>query len=161
MDTGPETHRLPGDPFGADSFGSESFGVDPFAAAPLGVEPLPVAGREIGPVTERELRPAGRLRLWQILPIVAVATVGSLMFAFPLAFETGGGGAVVGMLGLLLTAASAGWGAMATRRAGYTWPGLPRQGSGRAAGWRALLLYTAVVALLLALALWRVARING
>ncbi|MBC3844186.1 hypothetical protein GXW82_40535 [Streptacidiphilus sp. 4-A2] len=150
MDTGPETHRLPGDPFGPD-FGSD----------PLGVEPLPGLGLELGPVTERELRPAGRLRLWQILPIIALATVGSLMFAFPLAFESGGGGAVVGMLGLLLTAASAGWGAMATRRAGYAWPGLPRQGSGRAADWRTLLIYTAVAALALALALWRVARISG
>ena len=154
MDTGPETHRLPGDSFNS--------GFEPgFGAEPPVSEPLPGAGLDIGPVTERELRPAGRLRLWQILPIIAVATVGSLMFAFPLAFESGGGGAVVGMLGLLLTAASAGWGAMATRRAGYAWPGLPRQGSGRAAGWRALLSYTAIAACLLALALWRVARING
>jgi hypothetical protein len=158
MDTGPETHRLPSDPFGP-SFGP---GPEPdFDPDQSASEPLLASGLDLGPVTERELRPVGRLRLWQILPIVAVATIGSLMFAFPLAFESAGGGAVVGMLGLLLTAASAGWGAMATRRAGYGWPGLPRQGSGRAAGWRALLGYTAVAALLLALALWRVASING
>jgi hypothetical protein len=158
MDTGPETHRLPGESF-VPSLGP---GLEPdFDPDTPGPELPPGTALDLGPVTERELRPVGRLRLWQILPIVAVATVGSLMFAFPLAFESGGGGAVVGMLGLLLTAASAGWGAMATRRAGYAWPGLPRQGSGRAAGWRALLSYTAVAALLLALALWRVARING
>jgi hypothetical protein len=158
MDTGPETHRLPGDSY-STGLGP---GLEPDFDPDLpGSEPLPVSALDLGPVTERELRPVGRLRLWQILPIVAVATIGSLMFAFPLAFESGGGGAVVGMLGLLLTAASAGWGAMATRRAGYGWPGLPRQGSGRAAGWRALLGYTALAALLLALALWRVARING
>ena len=151
MDTGPETHRLHGHPPFEPDFDPDG----------LGSEPLPGERMEIGPVLERELRPEGRLRLWQIIPIIAVATAGSLMFAFPLAFESGGGGAVVGMLGLLLTAASAGWGAMATRRAGYAWPGLPRQGSGRAAGWRALLGYTAIAACLLALALWRVARING
>jgi hypothetical protein len=146
MDTGPETRRLTEDPFG------------PEGPAP---EPLPGEGLELGPVRERELRPERRLRLWQIVPIVAIAIFGSLMFAFPLAFESGGNGAVVGMLGLLLTAASAGWGAMAARRAGYAWPGLPRQGSGRHAGWRTLLIYTAVSGCLLGLALWRVARING
>jgi hypothetical protein len=146
MDTGPELHRLPEEHFGPEGFGPDV---------------LPGKGRETGPVLERELRPQGLLRLWQIVPIVAIATAGSLMFAFPLAFESGGGGGtVVGMLGLLLTAASAGWAAMATRRAGYAWPGLPRQGSGRAAGWRALLIYTAIAALLLGLALWRVARIG-
>ena len=149
MDTGPETRRLTEDPFGPGADG-------------LDAEPLPGEGLDLGPVRERELRPEGRLRLWQIVPIVALAMFGSLLFAFPLAFESGGGnGAVVGMLGLLLTAASAGWGAMAARRAGYAWPGLPRQGSGRHAGWRALLIYTAVSACLLGLALWRVARING
>jgi hypothetical protein len=150
MDTGPETHRA-----------TRRRHTDPFGPDGLDADPLPGHGLDLGPVTERELRPAGRLRLWQIIPIVAVATMGSLMFAFPLAFESGGGGAVVGMLGLLLTAASAGWAAMATRRAGYAWPGLPRQGSGRAAGWRALLAYTAIALFLLAIAVWRVARING
>ena len=32
-------------------------------------------------------------------PIVALAAIGSLMFAFPLAFEFGDGGAVIAMLG--------------------------------------------------------------
>ena len=148
MDTGPEIHRLPESSLGVDGLG-QSLGPG------LG------QGLETGPVTERELRPEGRLRVWQIIPILAVATFGSLMFAFPLAFESGGGGAVVGMLGLLLTAASAGWGAMATRRAGYTWPGLPRRGSGRTADWRVLLVYTGAAGFLLALALLRVARISG
>jgi len=150
MDTGPETHRLPEDPFGPDGL-------------PLTeLTPLPPADRVgEGHFNERELRPEGRLRPWQIIPIVALAILGSLLFAFPLAFEAGGAGPVVGMLGLLLTAASAGWGAMAARRAGYAWPGLPRQGSGRRAGWRALLIYTAITASVLALALWRVAHIGG
>lgn len=58
----------------------------------------------------RELRPERRLRAWQLAPIVALGVLGSLMFAFPLAFETGDGGAVVAMLGLLLGCCSAGWG---------------------------------------------------
>src|SRR6476620_10619806 len=37
----------------------------------------------------RELRPQLRLRIWQIVPIVALGVLGSLMFAFPLAFESG------------------------------------------------------------------------
>ncbi|WP_370080920.1 hypothetical protein [Streptacidiphilus sp. MAP12-16] len=150
MDTGPETHRLSEDPFGPDGL--------PITE----LTPLPPADSiGEGHFRERELRPEGRLRLWQIMPIVALAIFGSLMFAFPLAFEAGGDGLVVGMLGLLLTAASAGWGAVAARRAGYAWPGLPRQGSGRRAGWRPLLIYTAITLSVLALGLWRVARIGG
>ncbi|MDR3083759.1 MAG: hypothetical protein LBV60_23060, partial [Streptomyces sp.] len=42
-----------------------------------------------GPEVEVELRPQRRLRVWQLAPIVALAAVGSLMFAFPLAFEFG------------------------------------------------------------------------
>jgi protein-S-isoprenylcysteine O-methyltransferase Ste14 len=121
--------------------------------------------RQEPPFRERELRPAGRLRLWQTLPIAAVGILGALMFGFPLAFENsnsnGGGGVVVGMLGLLLVAAAVGWGAVAARRAGYNWPGLPRPDSGRRAGWRVLLGYAAVGALVLALAIWRVARLRG
>jgi protein-S-isoprenylcysteine O-methyltransferase Ste14 len=153
MDTGPETHRLPEDPFGSAAM--------PFAEL-THLTPLPPADSSgDGLVQERELRPEGRLKSWQVVPIAALAILGSLMFAFPLAFEAGDAGSLVGMLGLLLTAASAGWGAIAARRAGYTWPGLPRQGSGGRAGWRALLGYTAFTVLVLALGVWRVSHISG
>lgn len=109
----------------------------------------------------RELRPPRRLRLWQLAPIVGLAAVGSLMFAFPLAFEFGGdGGAVIAMLGLLLCCCAAGWGMMAARRVGYTWPGLPARGSGHRANWRVVLLYALVVAVPASLAIWRVARLR-
>ncbi|MFJ8671811.1 hypothetical protein [Streptomyces sp. NPDC093589] len=109
----------------------------------------------------RELRPPRRLRLWQLAPIVVLAAVGSLMFAFPLAFEFGGdGGAVIAMLGLLLCCCSAGWGMMAARRVGHTWPGLPGRGSGRRADWRVVAVYAAVVIVLAALAIWRVDRLR-
>lgn len=55
-----------------------------------------------GPEVEVELRPQRLLRIWQLAPIVVLAATGSLMFAFPLAFEFGDGGAVVAMLGLLI-----------------------------------------------------------
>lgn len=102
----------------------------------------------------------GRLRIWQIAPIVGLAILGSLMFAFPLAFEFGDGGAVVAMLGLLLSCCAAGWGLMAARRVGYTWPGLPPRGSGRRPDWRFVVLYVVIVALLAALTFWRVARLR-
>ncbi|MEW1752595.1 hypothetical protein ACIQU1_30360 [Streptomyces angustmyceticus] len=108
----------------------------------------------------RELRPPRRLRLWQLAPIVALAALGSLMFAFPLAFEIGGGGAVIAMLGLLLCCCAAGWGMMAARRVGHTWPGLPVPGSGRRADWRVVLLYAVVVAIPASLAILRVARLR-
>ncbi|MDC7336564.1 hypothetical protein [Streptomyces lydicus] len=109
----------------------------------------------------RELRPPRRLRLWQLAPIVGLAAVGSLMFAFPLAFEFGGdGGAVIAMLGLLLCCCAAGWGMMAARRVGHTWPGLPARGSGRRASWRVVLVYALVVAVPASLAIWRVARLR-
>ncbi len=109
----------------------------------------------------RELRPPRRLRLWQLAPIVGLGAVGSLMFAFPLAFEFGGdGGAVIAMLGLLLCCCAAGWGMMAARRIGHTWPGLPARGSGRRASWRVVLLYALVVAVPAALAILRVARLR-
>ncbi|WP_370145424.1 hypothetical protein [Streptacidiphilus sp. EB129] len=153
MDTGPETHRLPEESFGSAGWGSDAFSLPELTPLP------PAEPADEGRFMERELRPERRLRLWQLVPIVGLAVLGSLMFAFPLAFESGG--PLVGMLGLLLTAASAGWGAMAARRAGYAWPGLPRQGSGRRAGWRALLVYTALALSLLALGLWRVSGISG
>ncbi|MFC3574992.1 hypothetical protein ACFOZ0_17255 [Streptomyces yaanensis] len=114
------------------------------------------AGLEV----EVELRPQRRLRIWQLAPIVGLAAVGSLMFAFPLAFEFGDGGAVVAMLGLLICSCAAGWGMMAARRVGSTWPGLPQRGSGRRPDWRVVLAYTVVVIAVVVLAVWRVARLR-
>ncbi|MBW1600848.1 hypothetical protein JJV70_01745 [Streptomyces sp. JJ66] len=129
------------------------------AALPDPDEPAATAPAE--PVESyAELRPPRRLRLWQIAPIVGLAVLGSLMFAFPLAFEFGDGGAVVAMLGLLITGCAAGWGMMAARRVGHTWPGLPARGSGRTADWRVIALYAVVCGTLIALALWRVARLR-
>ncbi|BBC32455.1 Membrane protein [Streptomyces graminofaciens] len=122
-----------------------------------GPEPDEMSG---GPEVEVELRPQRRLRIWQLAPIVGLAAVGSLMFAFPLAFEFGDGGAVVAMLGLLICSTAAGWGMMAARRVGYTWPGLPARGSARRPDWRMVLLYVLVVAAVVVLAVWRVARLR-
>jgi hypothetical protein len=108
----------------------------------------------------RELRPQRLLRFWQLAPIVALGAVGSLMFAFPLAFEFGDGGAVVAMLGLLLCCCSAGWGIMAARRVGCTWPGLPVRGSGERPDWRFVILYVVITVVLAVLAVWRVARLR-
>ncbi|MGA4946612.1 hypothetical protein [Streptomyces cinereoruber] len=109
---------------------------------------------------EVELRPQRRLRIWQLAPIVGLAAVGSLMFAFPLAFGSGDGGAVVAMLGLLISSCAAGWGVMAARKVGHTWPGLPARGSGERPDWRVLALYMATIGALVALAVWRVARLR-
>ncbi|MFD5429804.1 hypothetical protein [Streptomyces sp. NPDC127084] len=117
-------------------------------------------GVVVGAEVEVELRPQRRLRIWQLAPIVGLAAVGSLMFAFPLAFGSGDGGAVVAMLGLLISGCAAGWGLMAARRVGYTWPGLPARGSGERPDWRAIALYTAVTTALVVLAVWRVARLR-
>lgn len=108
----------------------------------------------------RELRPPSRLRIWQLAPIIGLAAAGSLMFAFPLAFEFGDGGAIVAMLGLLLSGCAAGWGMMAARRAGLTWPGLPPRGSATHADWRVVVLYALTVVTIVALAIWRVARLR-
>jgi hypothetical protein len=126
----------------------------------LGEEPEGGLEDPDGQESFRELRPQRRLRIWQLAPIVALATVGSLMFAFPLAFEFGDGGAVVAMLGFLLCCCSAGWAVMAARRVGHTWPGLPARGSGRRPDWRFVLLYFVITALLAVLAFWRVARLR-
>jgi hypothetical protein len=127
--------------------------LDPLAT----VEPLPPIeeGQSFG-----ELRPQRRLRLWQLAPIVALAVGGSLMFAFPLAFESGDAGPVVAMLGLLLCCCAAGWGLMAARRVGQTWPGLPARDSGARPDWRYVAGYAAAIALLAVLAVWRVARLR-
>ncbi|MFI0944174.1 hypothetical protein [Streptomyces sp. NPDC021020] len=127
--------------------------LDPMAA----IDPaLPLDGGQ----SFRELRPQLRLRVWQLAPIVALAVAGSLMFAFPLAFESGDAGPVVAMLGLLLCGCSAGWGLMAARRVGYTWPGLPVRGSGARVDWRYVAGYTVLIVLLAVLAVWRVARLR-
>ncbi|MEO3753978.1 hypothetical protein [Streptomyces sp. B6B3] len=108
-----------------------------------------------------ELRPSRRLRLTQLAPIALLSLMGSLMFAFPLAFAFDqAGGAVVAMLGLLIGCSAAGWGMMAARRVGYTWPGLPPRGSGRRPDWRLLVLYGLGVGLLATLAVWRVAELR-
>ncbi|MEV4973151.1 hypothetical protein [Streptomyces scopuliridis] len=112
------------------------------------------------PEVEVELRPQRRMRIWQLAPIVGLAAIGSLMFAFPLAFGTGDGGAVVAMLGLLISCCAAGWGMMAARRVGHTWPGLPTRTSGERPDWRVIALYVSVAAALVALAVWRVARLR-
>ncbi|MDF6018389.1 hypothetical protein [Streptomyces sp. JH34] len=115
---------------------------------------------DIVPEVEVELRPARRVRIWQLAPIVVLAAAGSLMFAFPLAFEFGGGGAVVAMLGLLISCCAAGWGMMAARRVGHNWPGLPVGGTNERADWRVIALYVGVCGVLVALAVWRVARLR-
>ncbi|MFD7609798.1 hypothetical protein [Streptomyces sp. NPDC059828] len=117
-------------------------------------------GLVVGAEVEVELRPQRRLRIWQLAPIVGLAAVGSLMFAFPLAFGSGDGGAVVAMLGLLISGCAAGWGLTAARRVGHTWPGLPVRGSGERPDWRVIALYTAATAALVVLAVWRVARLR-
>lgn len=112
------------------------------------------------PAFEVELRPQRRLRLWQIAPIVILAASGSLMFAFPLAFEFGDGGAVVAMLGFLISCCAGGWGLMAARRVGYAPPGLPARGSGQRPDWRLALLYALIALGVVALAVYRVARLR-
>ncbi|THA31726.1 MULTISPECIES: hypothetical protein [unclassified Streptomyces] len=135
---------------------------DPARLTPDGPDAPDTAQAEAaaGPEFEVELRPQRRLRIWQIAPIVMLAAAGSLMFAFPLAFEFGDGGAVVAMLGFLISSCAGGWGMMAARRVGYTWPGLPPRGSGRRPDWRMAGLYAMVALALVALAVYRVARLR-
>ncbi|MGW6913588.1 hypothetical protein ACWGB8_07170 [Kitasatospora sp. NPDC054939] len=165
--TGPETGQRSGATAEASGMDSQTLNDLPvlsgFDAPTSYAVALPAldAAAPSGAVHEREIRPRRRLRWWQLLPIVLLATAGSLMFAFPLAFGSGGAGsAMVGMLGMLLTAASLGWGAMAARHAGYKWPGLPRRGSGERAGWKAIVVYTLIALAACALALWRVVHLR-
>ncbi|WP_052851391.1 hypothetical protein [Streptomyces avicenniae] len=129
---------------------------DSYDDAPADGEP-PGEGPEGTDVSYADLRPPRRLRLALFAPIVLLSLLGSLMFAFPLAFAFDDAGAVVAMLGLLIGCSAAGWGMMAARRAGYTWPGLPPRGSGRRPDWRLLALYGVGLGVFAFLAVWRVA----
>ncbi|GAA1923416.1 hypothetical protein GCM10009716_34800 [Streptomyces sodiiphilus] len=155
MEAGPrESEARAGRPFG------ENPEEDLRAPAPEPLADAPAA--DPGTAAERgenygELRPPRRLRLVQLAPIVLLSLLGSLMFAFPLAFAFDDAGAVVAMLGLLIGCSAAGWGMMAARRVGYSWPGLPPRGSGRRPDWRVLALYGVGLTLLAAFAVWRVA----
>lgn len=155
----PGSGHLPGGAPGRSP--GETAGGEPEALTPDGPQDTPDAVVEnTAPASFRELRPPRRLRLWQLVPIVVLAAIGSLMFAFPLAFEFGDGGPVVAMLGLLISCCAAGWAVMAARRVDYTWPGLPQRGSGRRPDWRYVASYTALVAVVVVLAVWRVARLR-
>ncbi|MFE9566437.1 hypothetical protein ACFYM0_35680 [Streptomyces sp. NPDC006487] len=146
-------------PADADGLGLPA---DPARLTPDGPDAPDSAEAEAAaaPAFEVELRPQRRLRLWQIAPIVMLAAAGSLMFAFPLAFEFGDGGAVVAMLGFLISCCAGGWGLMAARRVGYALPGLPARGSGQRPDWRLALLYALVALGVVALAVYRVARLR-
>ncbi|GHD50311.1 hypothetical protein GCM10010335_60830 [Streptomyces galbus] len=171
---GDGAHSPPADALGADRPSAGPLDAEPLVIGPLGPEALDdTSDGEVtddgpepeemftgGPEVEVELRPQRRLRIWQLAPIVALAATGSLMFAFPLAFDFGDSGAVIAMLGLLICSCAAGWGMMAARRVGYTWPGLPQRGSGRRPDWRVVLAYVVVVAAVVVLAVWRVARLR-
>ncbi len=113
-----------------------------------------------GPEVEVEIRPRRRLSAWHLAPVVGLAAAGSLMFAFPLAFDFGDSGAVIAMLGVLICSCAAGWGLVAARKVGQNWPGLPPRGSGRRADWRVALAYAVVVIAVVVLAVWRVARLR-
>ncbi|MEU2060001.1 hypothetical protein [Streptomyces sp. NPDC013455] len=149
---------MPGTGLGEDPLADD--GMDDTAAGVTDDGPEPEEMYPGGPEVEVELRPQRRLRIWQLAPIVGLAAVGSLMFAFPLAFDFGDSGAVIAMLGLLICSCAAGWGMMAARRVGYTWPGLPPRGSGRRPDWRVVLGYVLLVAVAVVLAVWRVARLR-
>ncbi|MFI7275816.1 hypothetical protein [Streptomyces sp. NPDC049879] len=146
---------LPDDPEPDLADGYDEVPPDADADAPDGTDPAD--GPDGTDVSYADLRPPRRLRLALFAPIVLLSLLGSLMFAFPLAFAFDDAGAVVAMLGLLIGCSAAGWGMMAARRAGYTWPGLPPRGSGRRPDWRLLALYGAGLGVFAVLAVWRVA----
>ena len=153
-DAGPYADGVPDGP------DDDSPGLPDGLHGPESLDPETLVGALPDERSFRELRPRLRMRVWQLIPIVALGALGSLMFAFPLAFEFGDGGPVVAMLGLLLSCCSAGWAIMAARRAGYTWPGLPARGTGGRPDWRFVAAYTAFAALVALLAVWRVARLR-
>ncbi|MFD7958713.1 hypothetical protein ACFV4X_35200 [Streptomyces ardesiacus] len=160
-DTAPSTEHGAADRGGPEPDGG-ALSPDGPDESPEGVaEDGPGPGEMYGDEVEVELRPQRRLRIWQLAPIVCLAALGSLMFAFPLAFDFGDSGAVIAMLGLLICSCAAGWGMMAARRVGYTWPGLPQRDSERRADWRTVLVYALAVAAIVVLAVWRVARLRG
>ncbi|GGS01930.1 hypothetical protein [Streptomyces nojiriensis] len=167
-DTGQDDTRREADPMlldgtdGTDVPAGLGLPADPARLTPDGPDTPDSAEAEAaaGPEFEVELRPQRRLRLWQIAPIAMLAATGSLMFAFPLAFEFGDGGAVVAMLGFLISCCAGGWGMMAARRVGHTWPGLPARGSGRRPDWRMAALYAVVALAVVGLAVYRVARLR-
>ncbi|CAL9292600.1 hypothetical protein SUDANB180_05539 [Streptomyces sp. enrichment culture] len=160
---GPAAGLPPADPLAADRLADDRLaddGPDDTQGGVTADGPAPEEMYPGGPEVEVELRPQRRLRIWQLAPIVGLGAVGSLMFAFPLAFDFGDSGAVIAMLGLLICSCAAGWGMMAARRVGYTWPGLPPRGSGRRPDWRVVLGYVLLVAVVVVLAVWRVARLR-
>ncbi|MET8471138.1 hypothetical protein ABZY90_14685 [Streptomyces sp. NPDC006422] len=155
MEAGPRDTAPGGEQLSTDGPEASADGV--IADGPTAAE---LAAQDEGQEVEVELRPQRRLRIWQLAPIVMLAAIGSLMFAFPLFFEFGDGGAVVAMLGLLISSCAAGWGMMAARRVGYSLPGLPPRGSGRRPDWRVVAAYVVVVGAVAVLAVWRVARLR-
>ncbi|MFJ8186890.1 hypothetical protein [Streptomyces sp. NPDC096105] len=146
--TEPETDRLSPDGPEETQGGVTDDGPEP--------EEMFTGGDEV----EVELRPQRRLRVWQLAPIVGLGALGSLMFAFPLAFDFGDSGAVIAMLGLLICSCAAGWGMMAARKVGHTWPGLSACGSDRKSDWRVVAAYAVMVVAVVTLAVWRVARLR-
>ncbi|MER5774037.1 hypothetical protein ABT144_07065 [Streptomyces sp. NPDC002039] len=157
----PMLHSGIAEPVGSDRPDALGLPADPARLTPDGPDaPDIVALDASGPEFEVELRPQRRLRIWQIAPIVMLAAAGSLMFAFPLAFEFGDGGAVVAMLGFLISCCAGGWAMMAARRVGHSWPGLPPRGSGRRPDWRMAALYAVMAIALVSLAVYRVARLR-
>ncbi|WP_016910082.1 hypothetical protein [Streptomyces xiaopingdaonensis] len=130
-------------------------------AAPEPASAEPEGEQDAEELEPQELRPRRKLRLWQLAPIVVFAALGSLMFAFPLAFEPGGSsGAVVSMLGLLLCGCAAGGALVAARRVGHRWPGMSGGGGPERADWRAVALYALLFCTVVALAVLRIARLR-
>lgn len=148
-------------PAGPDGPGSLGLPADPARLTPDGPDaPDAAAEGATGPEFEVELRPQRRLRIWQITPIVMLAAAGSLMFAFPLAFEFGDGGAVVAMLGFLISACAGRLGDDGRAPGRLLLPGLRPRGGGRLPDWRMAALYALVALAVVALAVYRVARLR-